>query len=260
MTWRPKGVEPTVQLEVFSDIVCPWCYIGKRHMEAALADFPHADSVEVTYRSFQLDPTTPKDATGTTTEYLAAKYGVSEDKARQMNERVTAVAADAGLDYRLEDAHPANTFDSHRLLHFAATQGKQAELKERLMAAYFMEGVLLGDAEALVALAGEVGLDTDAARAVLAGDDFTEQVHADLSMARTFGVSGVPFFVIDRKYGISGAQPAAVIRQALDQAWLEANPLTMVTAPAADGTSATDTGTGAEAVDGDHCADGVCAI
>lgn len=238
-----------VQVEVFSDVVCPWCYIGKRHLEQALAEFPHADDVTVTYRSYQLSPDTPKEATGTLTEMLSAKYGVSLAEAQAMNDRVTGVAAEAGLEYHLDRAHPANTVDAHRLLHFAAAQGKQAELKERLLAAYFTEGKRIGDADVLVAEAEAVGLDGDAARAVLAGDDYADEVNADFSLARAFGITGVPFFVIDRKYGLSGAQPASTLRQALEEAWMDAHPLVSL-----DSTPAGD------ADDAGSCADGVCRV
>lgn len=240
-----------MQVEVFSDVVCPWCYIGKRHMEQALAQFPHADEVSVTYRSYQLDPSASKDFTGTTTEHLAEKYGVSLTQARAMNERVSGVAAEAGLEYRLDEAHPSNTFDAHRLLHFAAANGKQAELKERLLAAYFTEGKRIGDPEVLAAEAEAVGLDGAAARAVLAGSDYTDEVRADLSLARAFGITGVPFFVIDRTYGLSGAQPADVIRQALENAWMESHPLSMV--GTASGDPGADDATG-------NCEDGVCHV
>jgi predicted DsbA family dithiol-disulfide isomerase len=242
-----------MQVEVFSDVVCPWCYIGKRHMEQALAQFPHADQVSVTYRSYQLDPAASEDFTGTTTEHLAAKYGVSVDQARAMNERVSGVAAEAGLEYHLDEAHPSNTFDAHRLLHFAAAHGKQAELKERLLAAYFTEGKRIGDTDVLVGEAKAVGLDEAAARAVLDGDAFADDVDADLSLARAFGITGVPFFVIDRKYGLSGAQPADTIRQALENAWMESHPLTMVAA-------AQNTAADADDAAGDNCADGVCRV
>jgi predicted DsbA family dithiol-disulfide isomerase len=239
---------------VWSDVVCPWCYIGKRRLEQALETFPHRDGVTVTYRSFQLDPTTPKDVTGTLAERLADKYGVSLDQARAMNERVSTIAASVGLDYHLDEAHPANTFDAHRLLHFAAEHGKQTELKERLMQAYFVRGEAIADAEALVAMAAEVGLDAGEARAVLAGDAYSDAVREDLSLARAFGISSVPFFVIDRKYGIAGAQETAVLGQALENAWMESHPLTMVSAAPAGGADAeVDSGAG-------ECADGVCRV
>jgi predicted DsbA family dithiol-disulfide isomerase len=219
-------------------------------MEQALSQFPHADQVSVTYRSYQLSPDTPKDAEGTLTEMLSKKYGVSLEQAHAMNDRVTGVAAEAGLDYHLDSAHPANTFDAHRLLHFASAHGLQAELKERLLASYFTEGKRIGDPEVLVREAEAVGLDGAAARAVLQGTDYTEEVNADLALARAFGINGVPFFVIDRTYGLSGAQPAEVIRQSLENAWMESHPLTMVgAAPAA-----------ADGSDDANCADGVCRV
>ena len=262
-----------MQVEVFSDVVCPWCYIGKRRLEQALETFPHRDDVTVTYRSFQLDPSTPKDVTGTLAERLADKYGVSLEKARAMNERVSTIAATVGLGYHLDDAHPANTFDAHRLLHFAAAHGKQTELKERLMQAYFVRGEAIGDTDALVAMAADVGLDADAARAALAGNDYADAVRDDLSLARTFGINAVPFFVIDRKYGISGAQETPVLAQALERAWIESHPLTMVDGRLAPGRGEAD-GDSAESVDladsadpaesadsadtAGECADGVC--
>ena len=217
-----------MQIEVFSDVVCPWCYIGKRRLEEALSTFPHADDVTVTYRSFQLDPTTPANTELSLDELLASKYGRTLTEARQMNQRVSDIAATVGLDFELGIAHPANTLDAHRLLHFAAANGRQAELKERLMRAYFTEGRRVGDHDELADLAAEVGLDRDAAAAVLAGDDYAAEVQADLDLARGFGATGVPFFVFDRKYGISGAQETAVFADVLDKAWAEAQPLTVV--------------------------------
>lgn len=237
-----------MQVEVFSDVVCPWCYIGKRRLEEALSTFPHADEVTVTYRSFQLDPTTPKDVTGTLTERLATKYGVTREQAERMNDRVSGVAETVGLDFHLDAAHPVNTFEAHRLLHLAATEGLQTELKERLMRAYFTEGVRLADRDELVRLATEIGLDEDAVNAVLDSDAYTADVDADLALARRFGISGVPFFVIDRTYGVSGAQESAVLSQALEQAWAESHPLTMVAAPGRAGTDSD------ASCDGEACA------
>jgi predicted DsbA family dithiol-disulfide isomerase len=214
-----------VIIEVFSDVVCPWCYIGKRRLEQALAEFPHADEVDVLFRSFQLDPSTPKDPEQTLEEMLSAKFGTSRDEARAMNQRVSDIAAGVGLRYDLTSVHPANTFDAHRLLHFAAAHGRQAELKERLMRAYFTEGRRIGDHAVLAELAAEVGLDQYAAAAVLSGDDYAQDVRADVALARGFGANGVPFFVFDRRYGVSGAQDREVFRQVLDQAWAEREPI-----------------------------------
>jgi predicted DsbA family dithiol-disulfide isomerase len=214
-----------VIIEVFSDVVCPWCYIGKRRLEQALAEFPHAEGVEVLFRSFQLDPSTPKDSDQSLEEMLSTKYGTSRDEAREMNQRVSDIAAGVGLRYDLAAAHPANTFDAHRLLHFAAANGRQAELKERLMRAYFTEGRRIGDHGVLAELAADVGLDQKAAAAMLAGDDYAEDVRADVALARDFGANGVPFFVFDRRYGVSGAQETDVFRQVLDQVWAEREPI-----------------------------------
>ena len=237
-----------MQVEVFSDVVCPWCYIGKRRLEEALSTFPHADEVTVTYRSFQLDPTTPKDVTGTLTERLATKYGVSREQAASMNDRVSGVAQTVGLDFHLDSAQPVNTFEAHRLLHFAGTKGLQTELKERLMRAYFTEGVRLADRDELIRLAAEVGLDGDEVAAVLESDAYTDEVEEDLALARGFGISGVPFFVFDRTYGVSGAQESAVLAEALQQAWADAHPLTMVS-PSRSGAAGADA-----ACEGDSCA------
>ncbi len=230
-----------MQIEVFSDVVCPWCYIGKRRLEEALSTFAHADEVTVTYRSFQLDPSTPQHTDQTLDEMLATKYGRSLVEARAMNQRVSDIAATVGLDFQLEQAHPANTFDAHRLLHFAADHDRQSELKERLLRAYFTEGRKLGDHEELADLAAEVGLDRKAAADVLAGDDYAEAVDEDLALGRGFGASGVPFFVFDRKYGISGAQETAVFTGVLDRAWAEATPTPLVLAGDA-GEACTDNG------------------
>ena len=217
-----------MQIEVFSDVVCPFCYIGKRRLEEALAGFPHTDEVTVTYRSFELDPSSPATSDLSLEQMLAKKYGQSLQQARAMNDRVSDMAATVGLDFQLQDAHPANTFRAHRLLHFAATQHLGNELTERLMRGYFTEGVRIGDRDALLALAVEVGLNEAAAAAVLDGDAFTAEVTADIELARAFGASGVPFFVFDRKYTISGAQETALFASVLDKAWSAAQPMTVV--------------------------------
>jgi predicted DsbA family dithiol-disulfide isomerase len=208
-----------VNVAIWSDVVCPWCYIGKRHFEAALADFEHRDEVSRVWRSFQLDPRAPAVSEGDPLDRLAAKYGMTRAQAEAAQARVTATAAAAGLDFHLDRARSGNTFDAHRLLHHAASVGHQDALKERLMAAYFTEGEAIGDRGVLVRLAGAAGLDCDAASAVLHGDDFAEAVHGDVQTARELGITGVPFFVIDGRYGISGAQPAEVILSALRRAW-----------------------------------------
>ena len=217
-----------MQIEIFSDVVCPWCYIGKRRFEEALSAFAHQDQVTVTYRSFQLDPSSPTTSELTLEQMLAAKYGRSIQQARAMNDRVSDLAATVGLDFRLQDAHPANTFRAHRLLHFAASQGLGNELTERLMRGYFSEGVRIGDRDELLRLAVEIGLDRSAAADVLDSDAFETEVRADIELARAFGATGVPFFVFDRKYAVSGAQETALFTEVLDQAWADAQPIAVV--------------------------------
>jgi predicted DsbA family dithiol-disulfide isomerase len=209
-------------VEIWSDVVCPWCYIGKRRFEAALARFPHAGEVEVTFRSFELDPSAPAESEGSGPERLAAKYGVTVDEARAMNARVTEAAAGEGLDYDLESTRSGNTFDAHRLLHLAAAHGVQAEAKERLMQAYFTEGEPISDPDALVRLVASAGVPEDEARAVLSSDRFAAEVRDDEQLGAQLGIRGVPFFVLGRRYGVSGAQPADALLGALEQAWDDA--------------------------------------
>jgi predicted DsbA family dithiol-disulfide isomerase len=233
-----------MKAEIWSDVVCPWCYIGKHRFESALAQFPQRDQVAVTWRSFQLDPSAARNPDQTVTERLAGKYGVSLQQASAMNERVSRLAAQEGLHYHLDQARGGNTFDAHRLIHLAASHGLQQEMEERLFRAYFTEGKPIGDVETLVALAAEVGLDTDEARAALDSDAYADAVRADERRARTLGISGVPFFVLDEKYGVSGAQPAEVLGEVLDQVWAESHPL--ITPQGADQP--------ADACEGDACA------
>jgi predicted DsbA family dithiol-disulfide isomerase len=210
-------------VEIWSDVVCPWCYIGKRRLEAALARFPHRDEVEVMYRSFELDPAAPARHEGSGPERLAEKYGVTVEEAQAMNDRVTAIAAEDGLEYHLDIARGGNTFDAHRMLHVAAAHRVQAEAKERLMHAYFAEGEPISDPETLVRLVASVGVPADEAREVLAGDRFAAAVRDDEQLGAQMGIRGVPFFVLDRRYGVSGAQSADVLLGALEQAWDEAS-------------------------------------
>ena len=211
-----------MQVEIWSDIVCPWCYIGKRRFEAALAAIPRPEDVHVRFRSFELDPSRSLESGQTLDQMLAAKYGVTLEQAAAMNERVTAVAASEGLAYRLGRARPGNTFDAHRLTHLAAQAGIQDAVVERLQAGYFMEGAAIGDHEVLVQLATDAGLDAATARETLASGRYADEVRADESLARQLGITGVPFFVIDRRYGVSGAQGTEVLMSALEQAREEA--------------------------------------
>jgi predicted DsbA family dithiol-disulfide isomerase len=203
-------------VEIWSDVVCPWCYIGKRRFEAALTEFPH--EVETVWRSFELDPGAPATREDTATEHLAAKYGMSLEQAQASHAQMTELAAQEGLEYHFDTARGGNSFDAHRLIHFAAAHGKQAEAQERVMRAYFTESVAIADREALVALAADLGLDPDEARAVLESDAYADAVRADERLAQRIGIHGVPFFVLGRRYGVSGAQPAEILVKALEQA------------------------------------------
>jgi predicted DsbA family dithiol-disulfide isomerase len=220
----------SMNVEVWSDVVCPWCYIGKRRFEAALDRFAHRDEVQLVWRSFELDPSAPPSPPeqGSYAERLATKYGCSVPEAQAMIDNMTATAAREGLDFRFDRARPGNTFDAHRLLHLAHEHGVQDALKERLDRATFTEGSPVSDHAALRALAVEVGLPEAHVDAVLRSDRFAEAVRADEEQARAYGINGVPFFVVDGKYGISGAQPADLVLKALEQAWSERSPLTMV--------------------------------
>jgi predicted DsbA family dithiol-disulfide isomerase len=207
-----------MKLEIWSDVVCPWCYIGKRRLESALADYERADEVEIVWRSFELDPDAPRTRPEPPAERLAKKYGMTVEQAEQAQARVSAVAAAEGLAYRLADAASGNSFDAHRLLHLAGERGLQPELKERLLRAYFTEAEPIGEPDALARLAVEVGLDADEVAELLAGDRFADEVRADERRAQTLGIRGVPFFVFDERIGVEGAQPPEVLLGALRQA------------------------------------------
>jgi predicted DsbA family dithiol-disulfide isomerase len=206
-----------VKIEIWSDVVCPWCYIGKRRLEHALdefeAEFPGArDDVEILWRSFQLNPDAPRHAVPTK-QYLASRFG---PQAGEMSARVAAVAKAEGLDFDSDHALSVNTFDAHRLLHLAQDEGVQDAAKERLLRAHFIEGADLSDPDTLVALMKEAGVSEDRARAVIENpDEYAKDVEADIEEARALGAGGVPFFVLDRKYGVSGAQPVETFLQAL---------------------------------------------
>jgi len=210
-----------MQVEIWSDVVCPWCYLGKRQFEQALTGFGHRDAVEIVYRSFELDPSAPPGVTAPTVEMLAGKYGMTRDQARDAQRQMEQRAAQRGLTFRMDGLRSGNTRDAHRLLHLAKARSRQAELTERLHRAYFTEQGSIFDHASLAGLAAEAGLDRDEALAVLAGEDYDQDVTADERMARQLGVTGVPFFVIGRRYAISGAQPPELIAQALDRAWAE---------------------------------------
>jgi len=204
-----------MKIEIWSDVICPWCYIGKRRFEAALAAFPHKEKVTVVWRSFELDPKSPSHYSETLIEMLSRKYHVSLQEAENMNARVSSLAKEVGLNYRLSEARPGNTFDAHRLLHLAASRQVGDQATERLMHAYFSEALPVGDRTALAKLAPEFAISTNDALAMFESDAFVEAVRADETRASALGISGVPFFVIDGKIGISGAQPVEVFAEAL---------------------------------------------
>jgi len=207
-----------MKIEVWSDVICPWCYIGKRRFEMALANFTQKDNVQLIWRSFELDPNSPPKYPDTLEVMLSKKYGISLPKAAEMNAHVTILAKEIGLEYHLNNAHPGNTFNAHRLLHFAASMGQGDKATERIMHAYFSEALPVGERAALARLAPEFGITENETLAMLESDAFTKEVRADGARAASFGITGVPFFVIDEKVGISGAQPVEVFSEALHHA------------------------------------------
>jgi predicted DsbA family dithiol-disulfide isomerase len=208
-----------MRVEIWSDVVCPWCYLGKRRFERALDSFAHASEVEVTYRSFELDPSAPENVTTPTVQMLASKYRMSAEQAGDAQRQMEQRASDDGLTFHLGDLRSGNTRDAHRLLHLAKDRGRQADLIERLHRAYFTEQLSIFDNAVLTQLAVEAGLDRNEAADVLASKDYEDAVETDEAMAATLGVTGVPFFVIDRRYAFSGAQPAEAVSQLLDEVW-----------------------------------------
>ncbi|MDX3003030.1 DsbA family oxidoreductase [Kribbella solani] len=228
-----------MRIDVWSDVVCPWCYIGKRRLEAALAE--SGDTATVVWHSFQLDPSSTNDDPRDLATRLGEKYGRGREWGLQANAQVTEVAAEDGLEYHLDQAKPVNTVDAHRLLHLAlhlAEAGEvpadtQGRLKERLLKAYFTDGLPVGDHATLLELASEAGIPAEKARAVLDGTEYADDVAADQAQAVAYGANGVPFFVIDEKYGVSGAQPVEVFQEALRRANADRKPVTLITAPGA---------------------------
>jgi predicted DsbA family dithiol-disulfide isomerase len=213
---------PILPVDIWSDLVCPWCYIGKRRFESALARFEHRDGVVVTWHSFELDPAAPAIADGTPAERLSAKYGMPVEEAAARQAEISALAAQEGLAYDLPGSRGGNSFDAHRLTHLAAERGIQGPVVERLMRGYFCEREPIGDAAAIARLAAEAGLDAGEVREVLQGDRYADAVRGDERLAGELGISGVPFFVLDGRYGVSGAQGSELLLGALTQAWDEA--------------------------------------
>ncbi|MEZ2390324.1 DsbA family oxidoreductase [bacterium RCC_150] len=223
-----------MKIEIWSDVACPWCYIGKRRFETALAAFPYRDSVDVQWRSYQLDPGLPEHYDGSELDYLSQRKGMNPAQVTQMFDHVATQAKGEGLNYRFADVVVANSFTAHRLIHLAAAHGKQDQAKERLLSDHFEHGKDIGSQEYLGLLGQELGLPHAEVAELFSSDKYAEEVRQDIAEARAIGVTGVPFFVIDRKYGLSGAQPAEVFTQALTQAWQDANPLVPVGGADAD--------------------------
>jgi predicted DsbA family dithiol-disulfide isomerase len=219
---RERGSRP-VLVEVWSDIACPWCLIGMRRFDRALAGFEHADEVDVAWRSFQLEPEMPPDTREPEYKHLAAKLGATVAHARAMTEQVKAIAAGEGLAYDFDRAVVTSTFDAHRLAHLGAAHGLGTQMHERLMRARLIEGQVLNDPDVLVRLAAETGVPAQEAREALTTGRYAGDVQRDIREAASLGVTGVPFFVLNRRYAISGAQPAETFSAALRQARQDAH-------------------------------------
>ncbi|WP_436536397.1 DsbA family oxidoreductase [Actinoplanes sp. HUAS TT8] len=213
-----RGAEP-ITIDVWSDVVCPFCYLGDSVLQQAIEQFPHGSSVQVRYHSFQLNPAFPVGDAIKADEYLAKNYKMPVAQVEASHAHLTQRGAEAGLDYKFEDSFMVNTLDAHRIIHFAKAAGREHDMVMRLFKAEFTDGLNLADHEVLADLAAELGLDREAAAKALATGAFEKDIQADLAQARAYGISGVPFFVFDNKWAVSGAQPVEAFRQALDKAW-----------------------------------------
>jgi predicted DsbA family dithiol-disulfide isomerase len=241
-----------MRIDVWSDIACPWCYIGKRRLESALGSFEHGDDVEVVWHSFELDPSAPVPPVERSTVALARKYGGGPEQIAAMQDRVAGLAAQEGLDYRLGETLHLNTRDAHRLLHLALEDGGatlQDRLKEALLDAYFVRALDVTDHALLRDVAVQVGLDGAAVDRVLGSGEYDDAVEADVRQARAYGANGVPFFVVDGRYGISGAQPTEVFTETLEQAWRDSHPQLRTVTPS-----------GATGADGGACGPDGCEL
>ncbi|MBU3161589.1 DsbA family oxidoreductase [Clostridium frigoris] len=207
-----------MKIEVWSDFVCPFCYIGKRRLEIALEKFEYKDEVELIFKSFELDPSAKKKFDGNINEIIAKKYGIPVEQAKASNNQIATQAKVIGLNYNFDDLVPTNTFDAHRVAHYAKTQGKMNELSERILKAYFVDSLNISDHKVLASLACEVGLNSEKALSILESDKYSNEVRKDEETASKLGISGVPYFVINNKYTISGAQPSEIFLEALEKA------------------------------------------
>jgi predicted DsbA family dithiol-disulfide isomerase len=208
-------VSESIKVDIWSDVQCPWCYIGQRTFEVGMAQF--GGDVEVEYHSFELSPDTPVDFDGTPVDYLSRRKGLPVEQVHQMLDHVTGIAASVGLDYDFDAVHQTNTVKAHELLHYAKAHGRQLEMKERLLKAYFVDGAHVGRIDQLADLAAEIGLDRSDVVRALTESEYLDDVQADVALAAAYGIQGVPFFVIDGKYGVSGAQDPATFTQVLEQ-------------------------------------------
>lgn len=233
-----------MKIDIWSDYQCPFCYIGKARLQKALEQFPHGEQVEINYKSFELDPSAERDVPMTNNEMLASKYNTTIEQVRQMNNNIGAQAAQEGLHFEFDSMILTNSFDAHRLMQFAVAKGKGAAMDEALFRAFFTDSRHIGDHETLADIASEVGLDRAEALNVLQSDRYGEDVRRHEKLGGQLGVTGVPFFVINDKYAVSGAQPTEMFASALKDIWAEEQPLQMIGDPS----------------QGEQCADGSCAV
>lgn len=232
-----------MKVEIWSDVMCPFCYIGKRKFETALEQFPQKDKIQIEWKSFQLNPAIKTEPGRSLNEYLADAKGWTLEHAAQMNEHVSNIAAEVGLDYHLDKAVVANSFDAHRFVQYAKTKGKGDDAEEQLFKAYFTDGKNTADHETLLELGSQIGIDTNELKTVLEGTEFSDEVRKDIYEAQQVGARGVPFFVLDRKYAVSGAQQPETFLGALEKSfgeWEKANPTPLINF--ADGASCTPDG------------------
>lgn len=210
-----------MRIDIWSDIVCPFCHLGRRHLELALADFPYRDDVVVTWHSFELDRNAPARLEGSNVERVAEKYGLPVEQIVAQHEHMATSASAVGLDFNWEKAVPSNSFDAHRVIHFARTKGLEPQVTDRVMRGWYSEGAPIGERDALIELAVDGGLDRGEVSEMLAGEDFGREVREDEALADEIGITSVPTFVLDQKYAVVGAQPVDVLRNALAQVWEE---------------------------------------
>jgi predicted DsbA family dithiol-disulfide isomerase len=223
-----------MKVEVWTDIHCPWCYIGKRRLEKALDQFEQRDQVQIIWRSYQLDPNAPRQYPGSEIDMLAQKYGISRQQAEKAHAQLTSLAAHDSLDFHFDHVQLGNSFDAHRLIHLAAARNLSGDVEERLMKAHFTNGLSVSDPDTLVQLAGEAGLDADEARIMLESDAYAKDVRTDEQHAASLGVNGVPFFLFDEKYAVSGAQSVELFHEALNRAWGDAPKIVEIVAARQD--------------------------